>query len=666
MATSTQYLAIGMSNGHIFLYDSTTYQEHDVVRQKGAVLSLKFGESGNYLASAGAKFVYVWSLNSWSIICTLPISALCISMTFMENDCFLLAALRNNQLVYWDIQNGGIAQEEPTNWTQDFEKRNYQYRQPTGAAFCPHQKLLAVMYRGEDLILWDFELERMHDIYEKETGSHLNESSKGADGSTTVWALVFSPAIDANILAAAYSDGDLMIYDTSSGSVRGALRDVNAHALACSPDGRTLATADSQGTIRLYDMESLKMIYRLNFSGDQSGSESLAFSLDNSRLLDVRAHQCRTWDPVVLQRQEIEEINSDTASVSTNPQEIDYRISETVKITSIICIPSASIVFYGKEDGSVHVYDIAFEVDSQQLFVQTPGISITLLYFDDGILTCADSGSHVASRRLTRRSGSSWNVQKPFLDIRIGTSIQQVLTCSNHSRLLVCTESEDILWDLVHSKDKAPLIRNEVNGKRHWIQNPTQPNILLLVTHTGIMSYDWTSLKSLTKAPLDNLPQCSSLIDRVMPLNHPRFFATTTKNSSLSQFSELQIDVWDFRNFSSDKVIQSPVHSFDTESSKFEAIIGALDERLIYLDTDHWVCSFNLGSLEQPAVRHFFFPNDWMGFSGQLLLGLGRAGEIIFAKANELVVIKRGLEFTDTGSFSGFRKASLTIRPSEA
>ncbi|CAI7640645.1 unnamed protein product [Penicillium glandicola] len=665
VATSNKYMAMGMANGHIIFYDSNTCQECNVIHQQGAVLKLTFGEGGNYLASASVKSVSVWNLESWSKICTLPISAMCIALTFTENDCFLLGALKNNQLVYWDIQNGGIAQDDPTNWTQDFENGDIQFRQPTGAAFCPHQKLLAITYRGEELILWDFELERIHDIYEKETGSRLYEPSKESNGSTTVWAVAFSPAVDTNILVAAYSDGDTMVYDTSSGGVRGALRGVNAHALACSPDGRTLTTADSQGTIRLHDMETLKMIYRLNFYGDQSGSKALAFTLDNSRLLDVRTRQCRIWDPAVLQRQDIDDINSDTVSVSTSAQEIDYQIWETIAITSILCVPSASIVFCGKEDGSVHVYDIASELQSQQLFVQTPGVPINVLHFDEGILTYADSSSRVVSRRLMRRPRSRWDVQEPFLNVRIGTSIQQLLTCSKHSRLLVTTESEDTLWDLVESGDKAPLIRNEVKGKRYWIQSSARPDNLLLVTPTGTVSYNWTSLESLNAVSLDHLLQPSTVIDRVIPLHHPRFFATITKDTSPSLSSGPQIHVWDLRDFSSDRVIQSPVHSFDTVSSRIEAVIGALDERLIYLDTDRWVCSTNLGKKEEPTVRHFFIPNDWIGSTGRLLLDLGRAGEIIFVKLNELIIIKRGFEVTHQGSFNGSRKGSLAVKHGE-
>ncbi|KXG50320.1 uncharacterized protein PGRI_062870 [Penicillium griseofulvum] len=601
VATSNKYIAMSMENGHIFFYDSKTCQECNVIRQQEGVLNLTFGESGNYLASASLKSVSVWSLDSWSKICTLPIPGRCMALTFIDNDCFLLGALINNQLVCWDIQNGGVIEDEPTNWTQDFENSGLQFRQPWGAAFSPLQNLLAIIYRGEYLILWNFELKRIHDIYEKNSGS-LHESLKKSNGSTTVWHLAFSPAVDANILVAAYSDGDIVVYDTSSGGVRGTL----------------------EGSV----------------------SKSLVFTLDNTLLLDVRLYECRIWGPAVLQRQDIDNINSDTVSVPTSYQEIDYQVSETVSIASILCVQSASLVFCGKEDESVHVYDFASELQSQQLFVQTRGISVTFLHFDEGILTCADSASHV----------------EPFLDFYIGTSIRQILGCSKHSRLLVSTDSEDTLWDLAVSGDKAPLIRNEVKAKGHWIQSSTHANNLLLVTPTGIMSYNWTSLECVNAISLDHLLQPFTIIDHVTPLRHSRFFVTLTKDASSTQASVPRIHVWDFGDFSSNKIIQSPVHSFDAVSSKFEAVIGTLDERLVYIDSEYWVCSTNLKESDEPAARHFFIPNNWLPSIDQLLLDLGRAGEIIFVKRNELVIIKRGLDIRHQGSFRESKKDSLTVK----
>lgn len=88
------------------------------------------------------------------------------------------------------------------------------------AALSPDQNILAIIYRGEDILFWDIERDRIHDIYEKETGSRLNMSTKVADGSTTVRSLGFSAGLGTDLLAATYSDGDLYVYDTSTGNIK--------------------------------------------------------------------------------------------------------------------------------------------------------------------------------------------------------------------------------------------------------------------------------------------------------------------------------------------------------------------------------------------------------------------------------------------------------------
>ena len=130
---------------------------------------------------------------------------------------------------------------------------------------------------------------------------------KTSDGSTTVWSLQFGTLRDDTLLIAAYSDGDLVIYDTLDGTVRDILIGVNAHKLSCSPDGRTLACADSRGDIQLFDLETAKLIQYLAFEDDTLASKALAFTSDSHRLIDIRSNQCRMWDPAVLVRQDMDE-----------------------------------------------------------------------------------------------------------------------------------------------------------------------------------------------------------------------------------------------------------------------------------------------------------------------------------------------------------------------
>jgi len=75
--------------------------------------------------------------------------------------------------------------------------------------------------------------------------------------------LTFNPNSDSGLLAVAYQDGELALYDAWSqkelNSVYG-----NAFTLASSPDGRTLATGDARSTVQIGDFETLKLLYRIN------------------------------------------------------------------------------------------------------------------------------------------------------------------------------------------------------------------------------------------------------------------------------------------------------------------------------------------------------------------------------------------------------------------
>jgi hypothetical protein len=120
--------------------------------------------------------------------------------------------------------------------------------------------------------------------------------------------------------------------------------------------------------------------------------------------------------------------------------------------------------------------------------------------------------------------------------------------------------------------------------------------------------------------------------------------------------------VWDFKDFIPDSKTASPIYDLGGFSSSVKKIIGIIGDRLIFLNTNHWVCSTGRDSIEQSVVRHFFIPNDWVSLTSQLLLDVGRSGEIVFVKTAELAVIKRGLEITEKGSFNAPRKRSVRPR----
>jgi WD40 repeat protein len=204
-----------------------------------------------------------------------------MSISFAEEDSRLLVSLKNNHFSTWDLRTG--TKKFSDDWTRDREgHRALSCSRPLAATCNVEERLLAVVYRDQDILLWDFETDGLLETCTKE-GTSASMRRKVNGGVITA---VFGSGPNHSLLAAAYLDGDLAVFDTNDGSVKRKVL-ANAQVLASSPDGRTLATGDSAGTIQLYDFETLTLLYRIK-SNDYT-IRSLKFSRDSCRIPDIRA-----------------------------------------------------------------------------------------------------------------------------------------------------------------------------------------------------------------------------------------------------------------------------------------------------------------------------------------------------------------------------------------
>ncbi len=652
IACSAKHFAVGLTSGKIVVYHEMTCQEAHTLQHQEPVKLLQFGETGNILASSGMKAVRIWDVTAWQQLWKFDISHQCMSLALTDEDRLLLGALKKNQLAIWDLTTG--LPREPADWTQDLEgRRAHSFRRPTAAAFSMELGLLAVVYRGQDLLLWDLERDALYETYGKETGTRLGEKRTA---NATVWSLVFSPAPSATLLAAAYSDGDLVLFDTSEGVVK-EMTLANAQTLASSPDGRTLASGDSSGTIQLFDFECLKLLYRIK--SEDNGIKSLAFSGNSRRLLDIRGSQCRVWDPTVLFRQDADEDHSDTVSISTVPQEILLEASEDpTLITALACHERGEVIFCGKENGSICLYETKSGRQMKELFSHADGVAIVSLFFDDEshILSSADSSSRVMIHELVHQK-NAWETAEAMFSHRTGVAVDQLLSNRGHTRLLVCSANKDMLY-LTTPKETRLIstLEQENRGSHTWGSHPLNQDQLMLVTNNVAHIYDWQTLEKLGGAEgilLEGTMLSELAIRSITPCFNGTIIATAF-SESLGKHAISKLFLWSTSDFSERSETAVPLPKYQYLADQVELLIGAHGQRLVFLHSSGWVCSTDSETFN--VVRHFFIPADWLSTNDNLMIEVTRNGDIIFVKRDEIAVIKRGLDTSEQGSSNALGK----------
>ena len=114
-------------------------------------------------------------------------------------------------------------------------------------------------------------------------------------GSGWTWDFEYSP--DSATLATASSDGKVRLWDVETGEIRYTLEHPNVgevYDVAFSPDGSLLASANSDWKVRLWDVETGE-IHR-TIVGHNGPVWSVAYSSDGKMIASSSADATRTWD----------------------------------------------------------------------------------------------------------------------------------------------------------------------------------------------------------------------------------------------------------------------------------------------------------------------------------------------------------------------------------
>jgi WD40 repeat protein len=197
-------------------------------------------------------------------------------------------------------------------------------------------------------------------------------------GPTTVFDLAFSP--DGRRLAAAVADGSVKLCDSATGEVIRTFshQQGSVHGVAFSPNGRFLATASADKTVKVWDADSGKRLFSLE--GHTKPVWRVVFSPNGGHVATTSADETvRLWNAATGQLVHTLEGNVDYpngAAFSPDSQRL------------------ASVVSEGKKRYRIMVWDVGTGKESKVTLPPQPDEISTPVFSADGSRIIAQVGEH--------------------------------------------------------------------------------------------------------------------------------------------------------------------------------------------------------------------------------------------------------------------------------
>ncbi|AEO71472.1 uncharacterized protein THITE_2123867 [Thermothielavioides terrestris NRRL 8126] len=683
VATSEQYLAVGLSKGTIMLYDGVTLQLVGNLNHGEPIRGLAFGAATGSLVAYGAKKISFWDSRReclWTKEVKHARSPISIGFSVDEDE--LLVCGKDGQIHYFSAKDGSDRDELPLFHSSDSESDDDERRilpgtPPSLVRVSPVHGLAAVTYRCAPVTIWD--IERRHKL-----GVFYRPGTEGVYQQVQVQDMVFSPVPELDLLAIAYDGVGIATCDPWTQEQHD-LQGIDARIMVSSPDGRTLVAGDLSGTIHILAFEtSLKVLYRI--SAFNAMLRSVAFSPDNLRIYEVRDNFCNVWEPPALVRRPDTFDDDSSESLSSEastlvPEMIARPVSHDDHITCVAYPEDSKHIFCGRKNGGLSIYDAAkgTRLLDFRLYPNTSSAIKHLEWHDKkSVLIAVSTINHcIAVRVSVTPKGVCEVVLPPIFDRYIKHPVRRVLINSTGDLFHFTTLGGDEVWDstgeLVGRYDSSSTTLEEQpehDEDKQWIQHPTNAELLLMLRRTQIHVFRWATLEPLT--PSAGIPLTISGTACSADMSSPEW--TSYKGSELlvrarrSSDKDSRNTCFEFLDVSSliNHSSSSSSNSITTSMSvnclpkgllaHVKVVIGLHKSLLYFVDVKGWVSSVTLKGLQSAAeyTRHFFIPRSWMvGENLHVLLRLmPRTNSIAMAHQDDLLIFQGFLDLEEKVAFA--------------
>jgi WD40 repeat protein len=664
------------------LYYAASHQEYKVMDHGESVRFISFKPKSHLMATCGMKMVKVWDIRSGEAVCSLKSPPRPLGIEFIGD--LLLVASHKNYIASWDTGQNASPEMSQRPWSDKPETNHMGPRQPPCAlSLSASHGMLAVAYSSQPITLWDLK----EDAYFGSCGKKL---SSGETSTHIVVSLAFNPNPNIGLLAIAYLDGDLALLDPFADQQLECFR-ANCQTLAPSPNGRLLAAGGQNGIIHIYEFDTFKLLYRVKSSN--SYIKQLGFARDNLRLADIRGAQCTVWEPEALLRDSLSDDSSGTTSSSTSMVET-VTVDAKAKITAMVLYPTADVLFCGKDDGTVVLYNSKTARPLRTICRHKSPVRLLVWCERKSALLSVDafnrillhgiqmSASKNPSADVTVLFESRLESEKTIVDVLVGEAM---------SKYLLSTRESDHILDLESGEHEIERTYPDMPGTRKWLQCPQSSQHLVCLCDVSARVYCWADWSEIRCFPF-------SLNTGTVQLKNATFYSLGQEQRIMlelldrnSLISSRSIEIFDagcltpqnhhghsLENQSNTATTASPSATDNdrqnttaslcpafslglqpvTFASSVAHVIGINKlGRFVFIDHSSWVCSVDLSNdvlkVEQgeglsiiEIVRHFFVPFDWFAGARDVVCTLA-INDIMLTRGGDLVIIRGAFDYAE-------------------
>lgn len=638
------------------MYYAMTCQEAVRLEHGDPALVLEFGNLARLLASSSRKSIRLWDVTTGTLLFNHPISPGSdpLTIAFNDDETNILVATRSKEFISLETSNGAVISRRSWTETSIVGAGSIHDRAPTGAEISVEHQMMAITSRGLPVFLWDL---RSFECI----GTCKRPTQRRGPVPSNITGIVLNPNPDLELLAVAYFEGQLALYDTATQIMRISISS-DSEVLAASPDGRTLAGGDSSGQIQLFDFDTLHLLSQISLP-DYS-VKAMKFSSDSLRLFDLRDPECNIWEPSVLVRKEVADKQSEPsdaypAGAVTVGELGDVPTGDLAIITALPNLSRGEFTVCGSDDGRVVLYDLAAGRPKSELYKHARACGVTSLEWNEtkGVVSSVDISSRLQVLQLEKDSSNVWRVREVILDERFDHVILQQILSPNGERLLVYTEHATFSYSL-ETKLRLTLNKLPTTTLSRWAVHFSRSDLVVFLDGHSLEAFTWEDLKPFSETiDIEGFEDCEIDYEHMATSLHGTKLLIklssgpkTHRPSSIkrvSQISILDLSVLNENTLS----IKAKDYFVFPNTLDIDFIIGTTsglfgNEILVFLTTSGWICSIDIdkSTPQETFLRHFFVPFSWLSNHSDLVVRATEKRDVVFVQRDQIAVVKQALD----------------------